>query len=163
MFFGWLLFRNVLIVTVTVVAAAAVMWVVRRKRVVIKVIVGIFSIPLGLLGMLLLGFIAFGELMGCDTHGIPQYSPNGKIAARTETSDEGALGGDTFVTLYTTYGFSTKSIFHGGTVTVRDNDIRWLDDSHLVVHYKLYGGLDEVKFCEGTARVQVTCVPDAMK
>ena len=163
MFFGLPLFRNLLIVTAVIVAAAAAMWLVRRKTVVTKVIVGIFSIPLGLLGIFLLGLIVLSQLMGCDIHGIPRYSPNGKIAARTETSSEGALGGDTFVTLYTAHGFSTKTIFSGDLQSVRDSDIQWLDDSHLVIHYVPYRERDIRNSCEDTRNVHVTCVADVMR
>ena len=163
MFFGLPLFRNVLIVTATVVAATAAMWLVRHKTVVIKVIVGIFSVPLGLLGVSLLCLIVLSQLMGCDVHGIPRYSPNGKIAARIETSSEGALGGDTFVTIYAAHGFTTKTIFAGDWRSVEDRDIQWLDDSHLVIHYVPYRERDVRNSCEDTRNVHVTCVPDATR
>jgi hypothetical protein len=156
----WLVFLAIVLLAV-VASAVVAMRAARRKRTAIKVTVGVFSVPLGLVAILLLSLFALTQLMGCNTHGIPQYSSDGRAAARTETFDSGALGGSTSVTVYAAHGFNTKTVYLGDYRSVKDNDLQWIDDSHLVIHYSHYEGYDEGASCKGNNMVKVTCMRKA--
>jgi len=59
--------------------------------------------------------------------------PRWKTAVRTETSDQGAFGGDTVVVVYAAHGFNTKRVFFGGWRAVEDRDLHWLSNSELQI------------------------------
>jgi hypothetical protein len=153
-FVNW--FLILLATTALAVAAGAAMgmWSVRRKRAAIRITVGVFSAPLGLVALLILSLMLLGQLRGSNSYGVPQYSSSRKVAARIERIDEGATGGATNVVLYENHGFKTKNVLSGGGGVLIDSNLEWLDDLHLLIHYP--GPIEEIS-CKSTSDVQVTC------
>src|ERR1039457_1725114 len=65
-----------------------------------------------------LATVAFLGLSGCNSHSALVYCPSGKVAARTNDFDSGALGGDTSVTLHWAHGFRSQTVYWGGWKSV---------------------------------------------
>ena len=139
---------------------ALLVWAYRSLKEARKTI----RIPLRIASGLLLGvsapiyllfcalFLA-STLNGCETYGPPIYSPDGAKAARIETGDSGALGGDTAVRLYAAHGFNTDAVYFGGWRSVEQKDVHWRGTSELELHYQ--GAMQR---CESTRAVKVRCI-----
>lgn len=109
------------------------------------------SVALGLSGFMVLpiGFLcwmalAFGGF-GCDTVVQTVESPNRKYYAQVIDSDQGALGGDTFVDVYekieiNTFIFKIKKkaqrVYTGDWGDFKNMEIYWKDDDCLVINSK---------------------------
>ncbi len=133
-------------------ASVWVMRAVRKKRALLRVTSRLLGACLAAVSVLLLLLITLGSI-GCNTHGIPIYSPNGKYAARCEDSDSGGLGGDTGVQLFADHGFDTKFVFMGGWKSVESQNVRWLSDTELEIDY-----IDEMTSCNNAGRIKVRCI-----
>jgi hypothetical protein len=157
-FFNWDLIGSVAICIAVIGCVSASIWAVRRKRLAIKVPVIAVGIPISLVGVLFLSLLVLGELMGCQTDSAPIYSPSHKAAVRVEDWDAGATGGDTDVRVYEEHGLRVTIALSGGWKFVQADDIKWLDDSHLLIRYVHDDGYDEDKSCHSTRDVQVQCV-----
>ncbi len=108
--------------------------------------------------MALLSSLFFGLTLlaiGCQSYGKPLYSPNGKLAVRTENSDEGGLGGATSVVIYRWHGFNTSRVYDGSFLSVEDKDLHWISDSELHIDYT-----DTFEQCRNAGGVTVHCVPN---
>jgi hypothetical protein len=157
LFINWFLFRMVVVFVAAIVGCAAAIWATRRRKLLIRIPVLVVSVPIGVIGALLISLVVLGQLMGCDTHSRPLYSPDGKSAVRIETFDGGGTGGDTSVVFYTMHGFRTSKVFNGGWRSVEDGDIQWVNDSNLLIRYGHYwDGYDES--CQSTQNIRVQCV-----
>jgi len=157
-FVNWYLIRSVSVCFALLCLGGWAVWAVRQKRWAVKISVIAISLPIGAVASFLLLLFVLGQLMGCESHGRPVYSPNGKSAARVETTDAGALGGDTVVAVYTAHGFRTKTVFFGGWRSVEDEDVLWTDDKNLTIRYEHWTGFDEQKTCSDFGDIRVHCV-----
>ena len=157
LFIDWSMLATLLIALVAISGAIAVIWAVRKKKLLIKIPVIVSSVPFGLLGTLALLLMALGQIWGCETHEDPIYSPDGKSAARVETWDAGATGGGTDVLVYADHGFRVNTVLSGNWRFVGAGDVEWLDNSHLLIRYDHYDGYDEAKSCRSTRAVDVKC------
>ncbi len=92
-------------------------------------------------------------IVGCDSHSEPLLSPAGDKAARVETDDEGATGGNSGVAVYSHHGFSVHTVMYGQWRGVDRADLRWLGNSTLEIRYE---GRDPN--CTDTSEVRVVCV-----
>ncbi len=88
----------------------------------------------------------------------PIYSPDRKRALRVDYADSGALGGVTFVMLYSNHGLQSDVIFSQEGRTVRPENLRWISDSEILVPYSIYSPRYSPQVCAGPARVKVRCV-----
>ena len=132
----------------------ASMWVIRwseKRHLVIRILLQVCSISTTLISVLMLLLITLSAA-GCESHEVPVYSPDGKRAARIETFDRGALGGDTVVNVYADWGFKTSVIFYGGWKSVERKDLQWRGNSELDIHYT-----GEAATCQSAAGVKPTC------
>jgi hypothetical protein len=163
LFLNWSLFGSLMTALLVISAVVWVMKIVRRSNLWVRIPIIIATIPIGLIAALFILLMALAQVSGCNSHGVPVYSPNGKSAARVETDDEGATGGGTGVQLYSVHGFWTSSVFYGGWKSVEDQDLEWQSDTNLVVHYVHYGGYREADNCHSFGEIHVTCVPKPMK
>lgn len=110
----------------------------------------LLSVPVGALGALF-ALLTWGA-SGCQSYSTPLYSPNGKMAARIRTADEGALGGGTSVELFSAHGLDTNQLFQGGWRSVQPGDVRWTSDSELTISYE-----GEAYSCASAQTVKVRC------
>lgn len=134
--------------------ACGIIWLVRKRRNVLRIPVVLLSSPIAVLATL---FIAAQALSyGCESnsYSVPLYSPNHKSLVRLASDNAGALGGSTAVELLTHYGFGSTYIYRGYWGTVDLKDVRWLDDHHITIQYEPYRFYD----CTSTRSVKVTCV-----
>lgn len=111
----------------------------------------LLCIPMCLLGTLFTVFLLAG--LGCESHSAPVYSPSGKEAARVESIDGGATGGNTSVEIFWMHGFGQANVFTGDWYAVGAQDIRWLSDSDLVISYDGLTGS-----CYSTTHIKITCI-----
>lgn len=153
MFFMRLRVVEVFAVAMAILGAAwALIWLVRRRRNLLRIPVIILSSPIALLAALFIGLQVLS--FGCESYSVPLYSPSHNKLVRVSTDDEGALGGSTAVELLTHYGFSSTYIYRGGWKSVDvAKDIRWLDDNHITIQYDPYQFSD----CTSTKIVNVRC------
>ncbi len=128
------------------------MQAVRKKKALFRVPSQLLSACVASISVLLLFLITLGAI-GCEKHGVPIYSPNGKYAARCEDYDSGGLGGNTGVQLFADRGFDTKFIFMGGWKSVESQNVKWLSGTELEVDY-----LGEMISCNDAGRIKVRCV-----
>lgn len=133
-------------------ASVWIMRAVRKKRALLRVTSRLLSACVASLSVLLLLLITLVAI-GCETHGIPVYSLDGRYAARCEDFDGGALGGNTGVRLFADHGFDTKFVFTGGWKSVEGQNVRWLSDTELEIDY-----IDEMTSCNDAGRIKVRCV-----
>lgn len=109
------------------------------------------SRPLALAGGV---FILLNLLIaGCQDYSPPVYSPDGKIAARLRSADEGILGESTTVELYTAHGFASGVVFRGPWESVDPSAIRWTSNSYLEIPFT-----DNVFYCGHAFHVSVHCI-----
>jgi hypothetical protein len=149
-------YGSLLLILAAVVLVCRFAW---RKGSWTRVIGSIATIPAGLLLTLLLGLFVLSDISGCNGHGAPIYSPNGKSAALIWFYDGGATGGGAWVELYDMHGLSFESVFDGDWKSVDQSDVRWVDDSRMTIHYEHSPGYDEQKTCRDFHAIKVTCTP----
>ena len=125
----------------------------RGRRPFIRIPARIVSVVVCLLSFTAMSLVLLVLLLGCDSHLQPVLSPSGDKAARVETDDEGATGGNSGVAVYSHHGFSVHTVMYGDWRGVSREDLRWTSDSALEIHYK---GRDPK--CSDTADVHVTCI-----
>ena len=88
----------------------------------------------------------------------PIYSPDRKHAVEIVEIDQGALGGSTCVELYSDYGLHSDWIYEGDFYTVHTEDIRWVSNSEIEIHNRMYRPNDAPQLCEGARGIRVQCV-----
>ncbi len=98
-----------------------------------RIVIRVISVPIGAIASLVVLLLIAGS--GCVSHSVPVYSPSGKLAARIEDADEGAMGGETSVELFWAHGFRKQTIYQGEWKSVQQSDIQWNSDTDLVIHY----------------------------
>ena len=93
-------------------------------------------------------FILMFENIGSDTVTASVTSPDGRYCAEVIDSDQGALGGDTLVLVYSNRGsFSVgsfefrkkeRSVYRGDWGESRDMTISWNDENELIINGEPY-------------------------
>ena len=153
MFFMRLRVVEMFAVAATILTAAcAVIWLVRKRRNLLRIPIVVLSSPIALLAALFIG--AQVLTLGCESYSTPLYSPGHNKLIRVSTLDGGALGGSSALELLTHHGFSSTYIYRGGWHSVDvSKDVHWLDDGHVTVEYDPYQFDD----CTSTKTVQVRC------
>lgn len=122
----------------------------------LRIIAVAISLLVSLVGSLV--FAASLAASGCSAYSPMIYSPSGKIAARTNDYDAGAVGGDTSVTLHWAHGLRSQTVYAGEWKSVLPSEIKWVSDSELIIRYDAgYGPLNSP--CSSTSQVKVNCVP----
>ena len=111
----------------------------------------LFAYPFALLTGLLL--ILQVMAVGCLSYSPPLYSPDHLKAARIRTDDEGGLGGNTHVELFSNHGLSSTEVYWGGWLSVGLQDIRWLGNTELEIKHD-----GPVESCTDAPTVKVRCV-----
>jgi len=125
------------------------------RTLLLRIAVSVICLFVSLLGSLaVLASLAFS---GCETHSPMVYSPSGKIAARANNFDEGATGGETSVTLHWAHGLRSQTVYGGGWKSVGPSDIKWMNDSELIIRYDSVYAAQPA--CSSTSQVKVSCVP----
>ncbi|MGP8270028.1 MAG: hypothetical protein ACLQLH_08175 [Terracidiphilus sp.] len=118
------------------------------------------SMPLAGVGtvfaLLLISILIFSRMWGCEKDSAPIYSPSGDLAVRVENTDEGALGGETYVVLYWAHGIRIETVYFGPWASVEPKDVRWVSDSELAIQYA-YTFSGDGYYCKSLRNVSVTC------
>ncbi|HEY2858118.1 MAG TPA: hypothetical protein VGJ21_06860 [Terracidiphilus sp.] len=92
---------------------------------------------------------------GCVSFSPPIYSPDHQKAARVETDDEGATGGNTTVELFESHCWREQAVYSGGWRSVEPDGIHWLDNSHLRIEYNNTSDHQ----CDPSPRIVIECAP----
>jgi hypothetical protein len=154
MFFIEWRFLGIIATALLVIAGAVFAFVsVRHKRRLARWMVRIASVLVGTVALLLLLLLEVASSLESNSKLV--YSPTGRVAARVTTNDEGALGGSTFVQVFSTHGFHQDSVYLGDWGSVGAGDLHWKDDSHLEVHHESAS----MYWCKSTRTVVVECRP----
>lgn len=151
LFVEWWLVRRFCLSLLAIAAAALLFWLVRRRTPRMQILLKSLAWPLAAFGTLffLLNLLA----VGCQSYLPPVYSPNGKIAARVRSADEGFLGSEAAVELFTSHGLVTRGVFRGPWESVGGASLRWKSDSELEIYYQ-----DNVFYCGRGFGVSVHCM-----
>ena len=151
LFIDWRLLQ---IIAVGGLLILALTWLSRwgqKRQPITRIPIQVFSISIALVSVFLLLLIT-ASAVGCQGHEIPVYSPDGTRAARIESFDGGALGGDTVVRLYEHHGFDTAVVFYGGWKSVERQNLSWRGNTELRIRY-----FGEAAECKGDADIRVVC------
>lgn len=111
------------------------------------------------MGLSCLSFLLFGCGMLMNTSSNPIFSPDHRYAIRLTDSDQGATGGSTSVEVFWSHGLRSETIFTGREKQVEAKDIRWLNNSTILLPYYLPTGAYPPETCKGFSEVKVSCVP----
>ncbi len=104
---------------------------------------GLMVLPIGCMSFI---FLIFGNISQ-NTVVKTVESPSGKYYAQVIDSDQGALGGDTFVDVYEKSGFHTilfkmekkpQRVYSGDWGEFNNMQIYWKDDECLIIHSTEY-------------------------
>jgi len=153
MFYSWPEIRFWLLAAGVFVTGAAAFHKVRTRRPLIRVPIRIASFLTCFVSFTVMSFALLVLVSGCNSHSEPLLSPSGDKAARVETDDEGATGGNSGVALYSHHGFDVHTVMYGSWRGVNRDDLRWVGDSALEIKYE---GRDAR--CSDTSEVHVICI-----
>ena len=92
-----------------------------------------------------------------DSHSALVFSPNRNYAAQVENVDEGAVGGDTSVVLYSIAGFRQEQVLGGEFGIVEQKNLHWDGNSRLIITYG--GAYGEPPVCYNARDVEIRCQP----
>jgi len=137
--------------TILSIGPCVAIWLLRKKRKTFKVTAALLGAPIVLLAGLLIAdqFLPLGS----TDHSAPLYSPDHEKAVRVRTNDDGALGGDTQVELFSHHGFSSTDVYEGGWKSLEMKNVRWIDNQQLEI---TYDGI--IYRCSSTRAVAVHCI-----
>jgi hypothetical protein len=135
-FIEWWLVRRVCCGLMLIALGAFAFWLVRRKGPWPRLTIRTISIGIALVGVLVVLF--WLSSIGYRTYSVPIYSPNGKIAARIRTGGTGGIGSANIVELWSLHGFKEDVVFNVGWGGIEPQDIRWINDSELMIIYHGY-------------------------
>jgi hypothetical protein len=124
---------------------------VKKVRGVGKVAVIAISLPAAIGSALALAILTLG--IGCNTRFAPAYSPDRASAARITNIDGGALGGNSSVILFRSFGLKQQFIYKDRWMGLGPDSVHWLSNS--VVEIDTY---DPTGVCENVAGISVHCV-----
>jgi len=131
------------------------------SRLIVKVPTRIISGLIVVSSGLLLGIFGCATAWNVTNHSTAIYSPDHLRALRINDTDSGALGGYTWVTLYSHHGLIGRTIFAGDWKAVEPQTVQWLNDSQIVIHYDA-SYLDHPT-CKSVSGVSVRCEPVTYK
>jgi hypothetical protein len=150
-FFNWEIIGVYAVLLAILLASGGVIRAARKWRKSLRVTATILSWPFAVLAILLLGLEFL--VSGCETNAPPMYSPDHLKAARVETDDEGATGGNSQVVIFSNHGFTSAEVYWGEWKSVDAQDINWISNSELQITH------DEPMYvCKSTSTVVVRCV-----
>ena len=111
-FIEWWFAVRLFAIVLMLTAGACGIWLVRKKRWPIRLPVRLLSSLIVLVGVL--GVLFLWGFPNPNSHSVPVYSPNGKIAARVyEYNASGFGGADSSVELFAAHGFKSRVVFLG--------------------------------------------------
>jgi hypothetical protein len=125
---------------------------VRSQDLLVRLPVWFVSAVLVIIGLVGGLFFGLGSLSGSNSASID--SPDRKHAIRIENSDEGALGGDTFVILYSAHGLVSDAIFSGEWKVVEAKDVRWFGNTTVRITYRAN---PYRMTCQSAREIEVKC------
>jgi hypothetical protein len=132
-------------------------WLVRRRRLLVKVIVATVATPAAVLGIACTAFFSFICWIDRANHSALQFSPNRELAARVENSGGFGTEDVTSVVIYFDHGLRSNVVFTAEWDEIRPSNIRWTDDRDLVISYSR----GDVDFqCQDSATVRVQCIQE---
>ena len=112
--------------------------------------------PLAVFGVL---FLLVNVLtVAFQTRTPPVYSPDGKMAVRVRSADEGWLEESSSVELFRDHGLRADVVFRGGWEAVDASSLHWKSNSVLEIHYQeTYenGGHN----CGRASGLSIRCIP----
>ena len=92
-----------------------------------------------------------------ESHSALVFSPNRNHAAQVENVDEGAVGGNTSVVLYSIAGFREEQVLGGEFGIVEQHNLHWDGNGRLII---TYGGVyGEPPVCYNARDVEIHCQP----
>jgi hypothetical protein len=150
LFIEWWVVRRFAILLALLVVSCAAIWFVRKRRRSLRIAIAIVGSPIAVLASL---FLALQVLaLGCLSYSNPVFSPDHSQAARVRTDDEGALGGNSSVELFSKHGLSATEVYWGRWTSVDVKDVRWVSDTDLdIVHD------GPMYYCQSSSSVKVHC------
>jgi hypothetical protein len=147
----WLVCRFAILFGVLILACISI-WLVRRRRRLVRIVVAVIGSPIAVLAALLLGLQALP--LGCLSYSAPIYTPDHTKAARVRTDDEGATGGNSQVEIFWNHGFSAEDVYWGEWRSVDGPDIRWISNNSVEIIHD-----DPMYDCHSTPNIAVRCIP----
>lgn len=153
-FFSWWRVCILAAPVLILVGAVWTFWLVRSAKRWILVTVRSLSVLLMALSLLfgLMGVAA--RLFGRITDYAPQYSADRRFAIQVEDLDEGAVGGQSVVGLYTGYGLRQAEVYLGNWKQVESRDVEWMGPREVRIRYH---GEESPRVCKGAFAVVVKC------
>jgi hypothetical protein len=120
-------------------------------------------IPIRLTSALIVVFCSLiVGMVGCvsllTTSARPIYSPDRRHALLIVDTDEGALGGTTCVELYSDHGLHSDWIYQGQWRTVQTGDVRWANNTEVILSHRMYTAEDVPEVCAGARGISVHCI-----
>ncbi|MGB8031464.1 MAG: hypothetical protein WCF30_17570 [Terracidiphilus sp.] len=158
--FHWLYNVAVYFVILSVVAIG--FWAfrsVKRQRRSLRIPLRILSVAVISLGSLAFCLLLFIGLIAISRTTMV-YSPDRRHAVQITDFDEGAVGGDTVVDLYSYWGLKKESVLSGTWKIVERKDLRWVGNNELLITYD--GRFGQMPECNNAKAVVVNCVPAAL-
>lgn len=150
-FIEWWLVERFCLSLLMMAAAVFLVWRARTSRSPAPWFLPWVSWPLALLGALLL--LVSVVAAASENFSAPVFSPDGKMAARVRTFDEGMLGSASDIELFRAHGLSSGLIFDGPWQSVDASSLRWTGNNQLEILYK-----ENVFYCASVYGVRVHCV-----
>lgn len=151
-FIEWWLVLRVCAIALLVAAGAYGAWVVRGRRLPLRLPVSLFSLLLVLSGAS--GAVFLWGFPNPNSYSAPIYSPNRKMAVRViEYNASGFGGADSSVELFSAHGLKSKVVFFGEYRSVDAENTRWISDSELEVAYQ-----GKLLNCTSAFNVSVRCI-----
>jgi hypothetical protein len=151
LFIEWWIVGRLLLLLTAMIAACLAIWVVRGRTKWLRWTTVIFGYPVIVFAVL---FFALQVLAsGCQSYSSPVYSPDRSQAVRIRTDDEGAMGGNSTVELFSEHGLHSKDVYWGEWRSVDVSGLHWTTNSKLEVRYE-----GPMYTCESTKAVTVRCI-----
>jgi hypothetical protein len=129
----------------------------RSSRYMIKVPTQFLSALTVVASGLLLCMFGCASAFNVTTHSIPIYSPDHSRALRITDVDSGALGGYTFITLYSYHGLVGRTIFAGDWRATEPRAVQWITNSQVAVRYD--ASYIHPPRCNWASGVSISCEP----
>jgi hypothetical protein len=129
----------------------------RLSRIAVRVPTRLFSGVIVVCSISVLGMFGCASAFDVTTHSTPIYSPDHLSALRITDVDSGALGGYTWVGLYSHHGLIGRSIFSGDWKAAEPQTVRWLNDSEIVIGY--HASYIHRPTCKSVNGISVKCEP----
>lgn len=156
LFIEWWMVGRFCLSLLILAAAAFLFWIIRCRKPRPHRLLHWLSWPLAVFGVL---FLLVNVLtVTFQTRTPPVYSPDGKMAARVRSADEGWLEESSSVELFRDHGLRDAVVFRGGWEAVDASSLHWKSNSELEIHYQeTYenGGHN----CGRASGLSIRCIP----